>query len=136
MYRVANTDAGQRAANWKFIYIAEAHAMDEWPVTSGRFNRGRGPVIIEKQPRTATHRCELARNFARAFDLEFGRSNSIELLVDDPERGDLFEKEYAPWPIRLFLIDGSGKMEWIAQPKDSSYDLAVEELVKLLNLDD
>jgi hypothetical protein len=43
----------KNAFKWKFIYIAEAHAMDEWPVYSGRFNKGKGPVIVEKQPTSA-----------------------------------------------------------------------------------
>lgn len=29
-------------ANFRFVYIAEAHATDEWPVTSARFNESRG----------------------------------------------------------------------------------------------
>jgi hypothetical protein len=47
---VAESPKGKVAAFWKFVYIAEAHAMDEWPVKSARFNQGRGPVVVEKQP--------------------------------------------------------------------------------------
>ena len=38
----------------KFIYIAEAHAMSEWPLRNGRFNRNRGPVIVKDQPTAAS----------------------------------------------------------------------------------
>lgn len=116
------------------VYIAEAHAISEWPVTSGRFNRGRGPVLIPEQPKMAAERCELARSFAQSFDMKVDDSSIVELLVDDPEQGDQFEKEYAPWPLRLYLIGPNGRIEWIAHPKDCSYDLALQELLRLLGL--
>jgi len=119
-------------ALWKFVYIAEAHAMDEWPLQSARFNQGRGPVVVEKQPTTASERCALARKFARDFAMSLSES-SYEFLVDDPETGDQFEKAYAPWPLRLYLICDS-TIEWIAEPRACSYDDAVSELIELLNL--
>ncbi|CAB9505891.1 expressed unknown protein [Seminavis robusta] len=114
------------------VYIAEAHAMDEWPVTSGRFNKT-GPVLIEKQPTLAAERCQLARQFAKHFDMMDATNKTVvELLVDDPEQGDPFETAYAPWPLRLYLVDAHGKLEWIAQPKDCSYEEAVVQLLGLL----
>jgi hypothetical protein len=57
------------------------------------------------------------------------------LLIDDPELGEPFEKAYAPWPLRLYLIrDGVVSNGLAAQPKDSSFDLAVGELMKMLKL--
>jgi hypothetical protein len=131
--RVAGTEAGRKVADWKFVYIAEAHAMSEWPVRSARFNRGRGPVVVKKQPTKATERCELARRFADEFDIPID-SGPMELLVDDPELGEPFEVAYAPWPLRLYVIRG-GVVEWIAQPKNCSFDVAVVELMKMLKLD-
>ena len=136
MAEVARSYKGKMAADWKFVYIAEAHAMDEWPIRSARFNRGRGPVLIEKQPREAKERCDLACQFANEFLFPFQDScPHIQLLVDNPESGDIFEKEYAPWPLRLYLIE-DGVMKWIAQPKDCSYDSAIGELMVILKLND
>ena len=136
MANVASSNNGKMVADWKFVYIAEAHAMDEWPIRSARFNHGRGPVLIERQPRKAKERCDLARRFAREFLFPSHDScPHIQLLVDNPESGDLFEKEYAPWPLRLYLIE-DGLMKWIAEPKDCSYDLAVYELMNILQLSD
>lgn len=115
------------------MYIAEAHAMDEWPLQSGRFNRGRGPVVVEKQPTTVEERCALAQQFARDFEMDLSGSN-FEFLIDDPEKGEPFEQNYAPWPLRLYVISGESKMEWIAEPKDCSYDDAVVELMQILNI--
>ena len=117
------------------VYIAEAHALSEWPVTSARFNRGKGPVLIQEQPATADDRCDLARKFAKHFEmsLERNKNNHVQLVVDDPEQGDPFEQEYAPWPLRLYLIKDQ-KLEWIAQPKDCSYDEALQELLVRLGM--
>ena len=134
MAELANSNAGKEAADWKLVYIAEAHAMDEWPIQSSRFNHDRGPVLIEKQPTQAKERCDLACRFAKDFDLPLTDSSHLQLLVDDPELGDCFEKEYAPWPLRLYMIE-DGVMKWIAEPKDCSYDLAVVELMKMLKMD-
>ena len=99
-------------------------------------------MIIPHQPNSAAERCDLARRFAHNFDMSTSCldqdstniKNVVEILVDDPEEGDPFEQQYAPWPLRLYLIDPHGKIEWIAQPKDCSYDRAVEELLEMLGL--
>ena len=130
--KVAESPEGQAAAWWKFVYIAEAHAMNEWPLLSGRFNQGRGPVVVKEQPTRGIERCRLARLFASDFGMETQGSN-YEVLVDDPEEGEPFEKQYAPWPLRLYIISGR-TIEWIAEPESCSFDKAVVEMRTLLNL--
>ena len=73
--------------------------MSEWPVRSGRFNRGRGPVIVAKQPITTAERCQLAQRFVSDFDLSLD-----SFRVDICERQDPFEKAYAPWPLSFEII--------------------------------
>ena len=123
---------------WKLVYIAEAHAVSEWPVRSARFNRGRGPVLIQDQAATGADRCKLARGFASSFNMEIDtqKGNIGDILVDNPDEGDMFERLYAPWPLRFYLIDTQGKLEWIAQPHTCSYDKALQELFGLLGLED
>jgi hypothetical protein len=58
---------------------------------------------------------------------------NYELLVDDPEQGKPLEKAYAPWPLRLYVIKGA-HIEWIAEPESCSFDKAVVEMRRLLNL--
>ena len=129
---MATSPEQRDVADWKFVYIAEAHAMSEWPVRSGRFNRGRGAVIVEHQPRTSAERCRLAQRFAKDFDLALDSApDNVELLVDNCEKSDPFEKAYAPWPLRLYVIR-DGTMDWIAEPKDCSYDDAIVDLMAML----
>jgi len=107
-------------------YIAEAHAVDEWPVPSARFNGSRGVVTVS-QPKTAQARCALARQFAADFRL----SERLPLLVDDPT-DEAFERAYAPWPLRLFLVGEDGRLIWLSEPDGDSFDGVIGELRALL----
>jgi hypothetical protein len=112
------------------VYIAEAHALSEWPVRSARFSKT-GPILVQEQPSTLQERCELARRFSREYNIpEF-----VEILVDNPEQGDQFSKTYSPWPLRLYIIRDA-IVQWIAQPKDCSYDAAVYEMFQILEHSD
>jgi hypothetical protein len=73
-----------REVDFVFEYVKEAHAHDEWPISSGRFNHGNGPVRVD-QPTTNTHRLTLARRFQNehdpnrdAFDVALARTISNE----------------------------------------------------------
>ena len=108
------------------IYICEAHATDEWPISSARFNAGRGPVCVA-QPKRNAERCQLARRFASDFGLE-----GLPLLVDAAEGADAdaYERAYAPWPLRFHGVVGgaeagsSATIDMVAHPKDCGYDIA------------
>lgn len=54
--------------------------------------------------------------------------------VDDVERGDEFEREFAPWPFRFFGVSGGGdaddpgspspwRLEYVSHPRNATYDL-------------
>ena len=95
--------------------------------------------MIQDQATTGADRCKLARGFASSFDMEVDSqkgNNVVDILVDDPDEGDMFEQLYAPWPLRLYLIDDQGKLEWIAQPHQCSYDEALRELLGLLGIEE
>lgn len=103
-------------ASAAIVYVEEAHAVDEWPISSGRYNGGRGAVCV-RQPRTRAERVALARQMVTDFNV------TLPVLVDAPEDGNPFEKAYAPWPLRLYVIHG-GKMRYIAEPEECTYSLA------------
>ena len=102
------------------MYVEEAHAQDEWPISSGRYNQGRGPVHV-KQPTTSMERVRVAQQFLKDYNIPVG--NRLQVACDSPEKGNPFEQSYAPWPLRLYVIE-SGKMCYIAQPRDCTYDVA------------
>jgi len=114
----------------KLVYVAEAHAQDEWPLRSARFNGNRGPVLVD-QPKTTADRARLARAFADNFQLP-----AVDLFVDDPALSEPFERAYSPWPLRLYLVDtssvGHPTLLWIAEPSDCAFDKAVAHLRHLL----
>ncbi|KAK9867670.1 hypothetical protein WJX84_003907 [Apatococcus fuscideae] len=77
------------------VYITEAHAMDEWPISSARCNGDRGPVNV-LQPSADEERCSLARTFCKNFELR------VPMVVDPVSNP--FDVDFAPWPIRFYII--------------------------------
>jgi hypothetical protein len=87
-------------ANFLVVYVAEAHATDEWPIQSARFNAGRGAVCIA-QTRTLAARAEQAERFS----VDFGfTAAGVPTACDDPEAGEPFEQAFAPWPVRFYVL--------------------------------
>ena len=123
------TEVAQRfvdKAIFRFCYIAEAHARDEWPVLSDRFNLGRGPVVVN-QPKTTAERAKLAAAFQRDFALD-----KLDLVVDVPEESDAFERAYAPWPLRFYFIGRDDRLLWVAEPVECSFTDALVQLISIL----
>ena len=42
-------------------------------------------------------------------------------------------RAYAPWPLRLYVVDANKRIEWIAEPKDGAFIHALQELTQLLD---
>lgn len=94
-----------------FVYVAEAHATDLWPIRSSRANGDRGPVNIP------THQDDQQRALAaKHFASDFGMTD-FSIFVD-PLPDEEFEKAYAPWPVRIFCLDGH-KLSYISEPNNA-----------------
>jgi type I thyroxine 5'-deiodinase len=86
-------------AKFLVVYIAEAHARDEWPV---------GPrVSVCNQPLSITERIANAQTLREVGQLG-GR-----ILVDDIN--DQFLQTFAAWPLRSWILQG-GKVAYKAMP--------------------
>mmetsp|Transcript_25911 Transcript_25911/g.40658 ORF Transcript_25911/g.40658 Transcript_25911/m.40658 type:complete len:134 (+) Transcript_25911:1603-2004(+) len=104
--------------DFAFVYIEEAHATDEWPISSSRYTPD-GQVVSVEQPKVASERVKLAQRFVKTF----GMGTEMKVLVDNPENGNLFGEAYAPWPIRLYVIE-NGTMQFISAPTDCAHDVS------------
>jgi len=98
------------------VYITEAHAVDEWPIRSGRYHGGE-PVHV-RQPKRLADRIEVAKTFLARY----GLLGDLPTLVDSPEDGDPFCAAFCPWPIRFYVVQ-HGKMSHIAMPNHAEYSL-------------
>ena len=140
--------------NFVSVYIAEAHAQvcalapcrdlglssplldvcivrvtvrltgwiqDKWPISSARYNGDRGAVLIP-EPTSNEQRCALAAAYVRNY--EYPMPFLVDPVADD------FERVFAPWPIRFYIIDAEGKLDFIPEPKNCEY--SVEELRKAM----
>ncbi len=106
-------------ADWLMVYIAEAHATDEWPVNSARYNPS-GKAVAIKQPKSKEERVEVCETFLETFGIE--DRGKLQVVVDGPEAG-AFERAFAPWPIRMYIVE-DGIMQLISEPTECSHDVA------------
>ena len=116
-------------AEFKFVYIAEAHAVDEWPISSARYNQDRGPVCLLQAKNTAERR-EAARTFVRDFDL----TPWFDVLIDPIEAGQPFDALLAPWPTRFFIIrNDTSELLYSSVPSEASFHNVLLEMQLVLN---
>lgn len=87
-----------------FVYIEEAHAVDEWPI---------GSTVVETQHRTVADRLAAARR----LDL----SERWTLALDSMQNS--FSAAYSPWPFRYYMIDAAQRVRLIAQPVGAALPL-------------
>jgi len=95
------------------VYIAESHAVDEWPV---------GETIIKKQHTTLQERIAACEECLEDFNLD------MPTVVDTMDND--FHHTFSCWPIRFYLIK-NGVFEYVARPQCSGYNLA--EIAEWLN---
>jgi len=88
----------QETTHFLSIYIEEAHAQDEWPL---------GKRECHNQPKALEERINLAKLYITKYHSE------IPILVDDMDNN--FEKSYASWPDRYYVIEG-GEIMLIGKP--------------------
>jgi len=101
--------------NFRFVYILEAHAQDEWPICSARWCPTKMPIKYN-QTHTIEERLAVAKDFIRDFDFQ------MPMVVDKPDE-NLFEKLYAPWPVRIYVIDKEHRLTYKAEPSETMLEL-------------
>ena len=75
-------------------------------------------IVSVNQPRLVSERVALAQKFVATF----GLGPEMAVVVDDPTRGNPFQSAYAPWPIRIYVIE-NGKMQYISAPENCAHDV-------------
>jgi ABC-type uncharacterized transport system ATPase subunit len=98
--------------NFLCIYIAEAHATDEWPISSARSSIT-GKAINFRQAVSDEERIAAAKQFIKDYSFEIP---TVIDLISNP-----FEEVFASWPLRFYVIH-KGKLVYKAQPKNSTYE--------------
>jgi len=101
--------------NFRFVYILEAHASDEWPIRSSRDTPSCSPVCIA-QTKSIPDRLAAAKQFFDDFRLPY------PMAIDDPI-SNAFEVEYAPWPVRIYVVDSKNVLVYKAQPSEDMLEL-------------
>eukprot|EP00750_Incisomonas_marina_P025301 INCI5372.2.p1 GENE.INCI5372.2~~INCI5372.2.p1 ORF type:complete len:409 (-),score=69.37 INCI5372.2:262-1488(-) len=97
----AMRQAYRHTADFIYVYISEAHAGDEWPL---------GFHLRPPQPKTDAERLSMARLFVKDE-----LCNDTPVCVDSLELGNPFDKQYAVWPERFFVVV-DGVLELVGKP--------------------
>jgi hypothetical protein len=93
------------------VYIAEAHAVDEWPINSSRCS---GPANSVCRPRTLDDRRQVAQQMTERLGLR------TRVLCDGVD--DVFSSAFAAWPIRLYGLREL-RVEMIAKPRECGFEI-------------
>ena len=115
--------------NWIVCYDAEAHAIDEWPVSSSRYTPDGKPISVIQ-----THDIASREQLAKSFVEEYGMMD-WKLVISPPEgicdTNYCFETIYKPWPFRIFCFEGT-MLSFASEPH--SCETRIEELRDWLDL--
>jgi len=101
--------------NFLAVYIAEAHAKDEWPVGES--------ISVCDQPKTLEERQAIARRFVA--------QHSFKLPIVLDSMNNTFMKTFAAWPVRFFVIQ-NGKLALKAQPIQAQFAYNIGDLEEWL----
>lgn len=94
---------------WTIVYVAEAHAEDEWPV-GNQYNK---EVRSLKQTHTLKGRIQAAQSLVKEFHL-----SGIRILVDDPKTNE-FHTQFQPWPLRWYVFRKDRQCLLVSKPQDA-----------------
>jgi hypothetical protein len=108
-------------ANVVFVYIAEAHALDEWQMES---NLEEG--VLLRQHVTLDERFAAARAGVERLGL------TMPVLVDGMD--DAVSEAFAAWPERLYVAAAGGRLTFVggSGPFEFDPDAAAAALEELL----
>jgi hypothetical protein len=93
------------------IYIAEAHARNQWP--AGK------TISCVDQPTTIEQRLEHARQCKKVLKFE------NPMLVDNMD--NTFHFNYGAWPFRFYIMH-QGRLAFKAQPEKNNFCYNIDEL--------
>ncbi len=85
------------------IYIAEAHASDEWPIGNLYAD-----YPVTPQTKTLEQRRSIALEFIAEYNIDV---DAWPLFLDDPG-ANTFEAAYRPWPLGVYMLN-QGKVEHV-----------------------
>jgi len=96
-----------------FVYIDEAHGIDELPVVSSRCSNK--PVIVQ-QTRNLSSRIVAAKNFSNDYNF------LPDMYVAPPEDIINFGIIYKPWPFKILGFNGL-VIEFASEPENAEIRL-------------
>jgi hypothetical protein len=104
--------------NLIMVYISEAHANDEWPIS----NR-----VKINQHKTIEERTEAVKFMQMRYKCDF------KILIDSVNNEESFENKYCGWPERGFIFY-KNKLEYVSYAEVNSRMHWFNEFTEWLNM--
>ena len=102
-------EAHRERASFAFVYIAEAHATDEWQLATNEAER-----VLLPQHTTLADRFAAAREGVARLRL------TLPVLVDGMD--DAVSEAFAAWPERIYVADAAGRIAYVGGPGPWEFD--------------
>ena len=106
------------------MYIAEAHATDEWNISSAR-DVPSGNTVAIPQHTCHADRLRAAEAFVAEFDWERGA-----VVLDTMD--DAFQQVYRPWPLGMYVVAADGQL--VHMTSDGLEDLEFLQCIEVLKM--
>jgi len=100
---------GGKGFAFAFVYIDEAHAEDEWPISEAPLSVQRHTSLREREDAARI----LVDHFGGALPFD-------DVYLDDMKNS--FNSAYSSWPFRFWVITRE-RVEFKAMPRDAAYHL-------------
>lgn len=98
------------------VYIAEAHARDQWPMGK--------TISCVDQPKTLEERLRNAQQCKTNYKFE------VAMVVDNMNND--FDLTYGSWPFRFYVIY-QGKLVFKAEPNENTFEYDINQLDHWIN---
>jgi hypothetical protein len=95
----------ESVATVSLVYVAEAHAQDEWPIGSQKYTAPQHKSFLERK--------QVAESALPEFKLDW--PVAYDALPDDH-----FTSVYGAWPIGFYVFQGD-VLEYVAESFESSF---------------
>lgn len=96
-------------ASFAFVYIAEAHAVDEWQMES---NEQEGVLLYQHTT--------IAERFAAAREGVPRMRLTLPVLADGLDNA--VSEAFAAWPERIYIVDQDGRIAFAGGPGPWAFD--------------
>jgi hypothetical protein len=119
-----------------FIYVAEAHAEDEWPIGNRYRTDKESPLWVPAllASKTVEERAKRVMDVAKRYQLPSFVRLFVDRITDEKDRSNTLEGILGGWPTGFYVLQhnaGLTKLVHIVVPRNGIFEL--EEMWRVID---